>query len=284
MSAVLGLDIGGSRTRGRVCADGRVVAEASGPSASLTAAGPDQAREVLGGLLAELGRPAVVAAVAGAAGCDTAAGRDRMRELLAPLLPGARVEVVHDTRLVLAAAGLDAGIVLIAGTGSVAWGRSPAGAEARAGGWGHLLGDEGSGYWVAREAIRRALAEHDRGAEPGPLARRLLAATGATDPLDLTAAFHADRSPERWAALSHDVLAADPTLVTATAAALAGLATTVSARLDLRGPVVLAGGMLLSEPPLEAALRAALPRSEALRASDEPVAGAVHLAQQLARG
>src|SRR5262249_53183101 len=114
VSLVLGLDIGGSRTRGRVCSDGRVVAEASGPSASLAAAGAERAAEVLGGLLVSLGRPSVAAAVAGAAGCDTAAGRSRMLELLGPLLPGARVEVVHDTRLVLAAAGLDSGIVLIA--------------------------------------------------------------------------------------------------------------------------------------------------------------------------
>jgi N-acetylglucosamine kinase-like BadF-type ATPase len=279
---ILGLDIGGSRTRGRLCADGRLVAEASGPSASLSVAGAERAAEVLDALLVELGRPSVAAAVAGAAGCDTASGRARMGELLGPLLPGARLEVVHDTRLVLAAAGLDAGIVLIGGTGSVAWGLSPSGVEARAGGWGHLLGDEGSGYWVVREAIRRALAEHDRGDPPGAPARRLLHAVGAADPLELTALFHADRSPERWAAQSHAVLEADPALVDATASALAGLARTASDRLALPGPVVLAGGMLLGEPALEAALRAALPASEVLRASEEPVAGAVRLAERLA--
>jgi N-acetylglucosamine kinase-like BadF-type ATPase len=284
LSLVLGLDIGGSRTRGRVCADGRVVAEASGPSASLAAAGAERAAEVLSGLLASMGRPSVTAAVAGAAGCDTAAGRSRMRELLAPLLPGARVEVVHDTRLVLAAAGLDFGIVLIAGTGSVAWGLAPSGAEARAGGWGHLLGDEGSGYWVVRSAIRRVLEEHDRGAPPGALARRLLAETGAADPLDLTLVFHADRSPERWAALSRAALAADPTLVSATGAALAAQVSTVMARLSLEGPVVMSGGMLLGEPPLEAALRAALPHVELVRSAQDPVAGAVRLAERLARG
>jgi N-acetylglucosamine kinase-like BadF-type ATPase len=284
VSLVLGLDIGGSRTRGRLCSGGRLVAEAVAGSASLSAAGVERAADVLGTLLAELGSPRVAAAVAGAAGCDSASGRSRMLELLAPLLPGARLEVVHDTRLVLAAAGLDAGIVLIAGTGSVAWGRSPSGAEARAGGWGHLLGDEGSGYWVVREAIRRALAEHDRGLEPGPPARRLLDATGAADPLELTAVFHARRSPEGWAALSHTVLEADPTLVAATASALAGQVSVVAGRLALSGPVALAGGMLLGEPPLEAAVRAALPVSVVLRTTEEPVTGAVRLAERLARG
>lgn len=281
MSLVLGLDIGGSTTRGRVSSGGHVMAEASGPSASLTAAGADRAREVLGDLIVALGRPAVSAAVAGAAGCDTESGRARMADLLRPLLPGALVEVVHDTRLVLAAAGLDAGIVLIAGTGSVAWGRAPAGEEARAGGWGHLLGDEGGGYWVAREAIRRALADHDRGAPPGPASRVLLDASGAADPLELTAVFHADRSPERWAALSHALLEADPELVDAAAFALAAQVATVAGRLSLPGPVVLAGGMLLGEPALEAAIRTALPGIEALRAGEEPVAGAVRLAEHL---
>jgi glucosamine kinase len=285
VSVVLGLDIGGSRTRARLSSAGRVVGEAAGASASLTAAGAERARAVLGEVLGQLDVGSVTAAVAGAAGCDTAVHRAAMRDLLVPLLPGARVEVVHDARLVLAAAGLDAGVVLIAGTGSVAWGLAPDGvSEARAGGWGHLLGDEGSGYWVVREAARRALAEHDRGEPPGPLAARLLSETGAPDPLELTVHFHAHRAPELWAALSHAALSADPSLVDATAAALATLATTVAGRLRLPGPVVLAGGMLLSEPHLEAALRAALPQFPVLRSESAPVTGAVRLAERLAAG
>ncbi|HXM58065.1 MAG TPA: BadF/BadG/BcrA/BcrD ATPase family protein [Candidatus Dormibacteraeota bacterium] len=282
---VLGLDIGGSRTRALLSAGGRVVGEASGGSASLTAAGADRAREVLRSVLGELDVGSVAAAVAGAAGCDTPVHRAAMRDLLAPLLPGARVEVVHDARLVLAAAGLDAGVVLIAGTGSVAWGLAPDGvSEARAGGWGHLLGDDGSGYWVVREAARRALAEYDRGEPAGPLAACLLADTGAADPLELTVHFHAHRGPDEWAALSHAALSADPSLVDATASALAALATTVAGRLRLPGPVVLAGGMLLGEERLEAALRAALPRTSVLRAESEPVTGAIRLAERLAVG
>ena len=283
---VLGLDIGGSRTRARLMRSGVVVGEAEAGSASLTAAGPERAREALAVLFGELGEIAVspvATAVAGAAGCDTAANRARLRELLAPLLPGARVEVVHDARLVLAAAGLDEGVALIAGTGSIAWGCSASGAEARAGGWGNLLGDDGSGYWVAREAARRALAEHDRGAAPGPPARALLAATGAGEVLELTAVLHAERAPERWAALSHAALGADPTLVDAAAAELAALALRVCGRLRLDGPVVLAGGMLLGEAPLEAAVRRALPTVRVVRAERPPVAGAAALAERLAR-
>ncbi|HEY4026848.1 MAG TPA: BadF/BadG/BcrA/BcrD ATPase family protein [Candidatus Dormibacteraeota bacterium] len=303
MTTVLGLDIGGSRTRACLSRDGRVVGQATAGSASLTAAGAGRAGAILEQVVRELGSPAVTAAVAGAAGCDTAPSRRRMRELLRPLLPGADVEVVHDARLVLAAAGLDAGIVLIAGTGSVAWGSSADGEEARAGGWGHLLGDEGSGHWVVREAIRRVLAAHDRGESPGPLARRLLEATGVDDPLELTAHFHVHREPERWAAFSQMALEAGEGLVEATAAELAGQAATVAGRLlaevrvpqdsaalrrwipALPGPVVLAGGMLLGEPALEAAVRTALgtalPGAEVVRAEAEPVAGAVRLAERL---
>lgn len=51
---------------------------------------------------------------------------------------------MHDTQLLLAAAGRDEGVALISGTGSVAWGRRRDGVHARAGGWGYLHGDEGS--------------------------------------------------------------------------------------------------------------------------------------------
>lgn len=286
MSRVVGLDVGGSRTRARLVEDGRTIAESTGPSASLTAAGEAAAAAALRHVLDGLGRPCVAAAVAGAAGCDTRQSRARMRDLLLAELPGTAVEVVHDARLVLAAAGLDAGIVLIAGTGSVAYGSSGDGSEARAGGWGHLLGDEGSGYWVVRQAIRQVLAEHDRGEPPGHLAAVLLRAVGVAEPLVLTAEFHRDREPARWAALSHAALQAEPALAEAAGAELARPALTVARRLGLAGPVVLAGGLLLGEPAVAGAvgraLAAALPVAVVRRATEEPVAGAVRLAERLA--
>jgi glucosamine kinase len=285
---LLGLDIGGSTTRARLARGGRTVAEAAGASASLAAVGEQAAAAALAAVLDELGRPRVDAAVAGAAGCDTPEAVAQMRGLLAAALPGAAVDVVHDSRLVLAAAGLDAGIAVIAGTGSVVYGAAPDGREARAGGWGHLLGDEGSGYWVVREAVRRVLAADDRGEPPGPLALRLLEATGGSDPPALITHFHRHREPARWAALSHAVLEAEPGLAASAASELALAATTVARLLGLDGPVVLAGGLLLGEPALtgalEAALAAALPGATVVRADGEPVAGAVRLAERLAAG
>ena len=99
-----------------------------------------------------------------------AAAADRSR------LPGAAVQVVHDTELILATAELTTGIALIAGTGSVAWGRDASGAVARAGGWGYLLGDEGSGYGIAREVVRHALRLADEGQPPDQLSEQLITA------------------------------------------------------------------------------------------------------------
>jgi glucosamine kinase len=281
VSLALGLDIGGSTTRARLCEDGRLVAEAAAGSASLTAVGPDVASAALAEVLAALDRPRVDAVVAGAAGGDTEPERERMRELLRALLPEARVDVVHDARLVLAAAAVDVGIVVIAGTGSIAFGVGRDGEEARAGGWGHLLGDEGSGYWLVRTAVRRVLAGWDRGEAPTALTRRLLALTGAAEPLELPAHLHRQREPAHWAGFSRDVLDAEPDLAREAAAALAEQVRTVAARLGLAGPVVLAGGLLLGEPSVEQALRQALPGTDLLRATEAPVAGAVRLAVRL---
>jgi N-acetylglucosamine kinase-like BadF-type ATPase len=70
-------------------------------------------------------------------------------------------ELLHDTRIAHAAAfGRGEGVLVIAGTGSVAYGTNDKGEECRAGGWGYLFGDEGSAFWIGRRLIERAM--HDR--------------------------------------------------------------------------------------------------------------------------
>lgn len=88
---------------------------------------------------------------------DTPGQEERLHRLIQAQAPGAAVRIVHDTALILAAADVDHGVALISGTGSVAWGRAADGRTARAGGWGYLLGDEGSGHAVGRQAVRYAL-------------------------------------------------------------------------------------------------------------------------------
>lgn len=202
------------------------------------------------------------------------------------LLPGSRITVVHDSRLVLAAAGLDSGIALIAGTGSVAYGRTEDGREARRGGWGWMLGDEGSAVWIAREAAREVMRRSEAGEPLGPLARSLFEACSATDALELTAKLHAMGEAWQWAALARAVFASidvdqgTASLVRRAATALSALSRAVSACLQLDGPVVLAGGLLLNEPALEAAVREQL-GAQCMRLEHSPVDGAVRLAEEL---
>ncbi len=275
---VLGLDVGGSHSRAWLSEGGRVVARGEAVSANPASAGEFEAEAVLGGLLAEVlcGRT-VVAAVAGVAGADTPSALKSYAEIMRRLLPGAEVEAVHDTRLVLAAAGLEAGIALIAGTGSSAYARSVEGAEVRVGGWGYRLGDEGSGYWVAREAVRRVLADADAGRRPGPL----LEALGGGPPYELVRSFHSEAPPAAWAAKAPALLAADASLLEAAADSLARLVGVVRQRSAVEGPVVLSGGLLLGVAGLEAAVKRRL-TGPVVRLEHPPVAGAVRLAEVLA--
>src|SRR4029077_18855310 len=112
---VLGLDIGGSSSRARLSAGGRVLAEAEGPGANVAALAPDVAERRLTALLAELGAARPVTCCAGAAGAVVPEARARLEQLLQRLLPGCRVEVGPDTRVVPPAAGVRHGSALIAG-------------------------------------------------------------------------------------------------------------------------------------------------------------------------
>jgi N-acetylglucosamine kinase-like BadF-type ATPase len=250
---VLGLDIGGSKTHALLVDGGAVLAEHTVASANIASVGPAAAGAALDALAVALPEgPHTVCA--GAAGADSPAGRARLATLLAERFPGARVAVTHDTAIILAAAGLDAGVVLIAGTGSVAWGRRTDGAQARAGGWGYLLGDEGSGYAISREAVRQALAEVDAGGPVGPLTARLLEATGLDRPWRLLDRFYEHPERRYWASLAGLVVAGDdPTsrqITEDAARALAALVATVAARLGDTGPTVLAGGLAVHQPRL----------------------------------
>jgi glucosamine kinase len=281
---VLGLDIGGSSSRARLSAGGRILAEAEGPGANVAALTPAVAERRLTALLAELGGMHPVACCAGAAGAEVPDARVRLEQLLQRLLPGCRVEVVHDTRLVLAAAGFATGIALIAGTGSVAYGRDHRGRESRAGGWGWLLGDDGSAAWLAREAAREVMRRADAGEPLGALGDALMTAVGAREAGELTGRLHSFREPRRWAALAHVVFettaedAGAQALVAHAADGLAGLVERVRKALSFKGPVVLAGGLILNHPQLEAAVRRRLGRGT-VRLEEPPVAGAVRLAE-----
>ncbi|MGC5249376.1 N-acetylglucosamine kinase [Gordonia sp. DT219] len=287
----LAFDIGGSKTHAVRAEDGIVVAETVVGSANVSSRGVEEAGRQLDAAIERLGGArGVAAALAGSAGVDTPAAVRRLEILLAERLPGAAVGVVHDTHLILAAAGLDEGIALISGTGAVAWGRRN-GDDVRAGGWGHLLGDEGSGYWVAREALRWALRDNDHGRVPAPLSRRMVEDCEVDAVLDLHDLFYTRADPHFWARRAHVVFecaaAGDDRaieIIDLAAESLADLACTVADRLGLAGPLVLAGGQLVHQPVLERRIREILaPRGiTGIRVLEvAPVHGAVRLANSL---
>jgi glucosamine kinase len=324
MRRVLGLDIGGSKTHA-ILAEVAVTDDGGPPpvpaapsacpgalphqpgsspnarsgSANVASVGPDEAAAALDDLAAQLGLgdPAghgIGTVFAGAAGADTPAARERLTGLLSRRFPGARIHVDHDTRIILAAGGLTAGTVLISGTGSAAWAKARDGREGRAGGWGYLLGDEGSGYAVARSAVRNALRESDDGLPAGPLTARLLAQTDAAEPADLLDLFYSRPERRYWAGLAGTVFAlaasdaASAAIIDDAARDLAGLALTVNRRLGAipeDAPVLLAGGMLVNQPSLATRVRELLAASGLtdVRVLDRaPAWGAVELASQLA--
>ena len=112
--------------------------------------------------------------------------------------------VTHDGLIALSGATAGApGIIVIAGTGSFAFGRNAAGETRRAGGWGYIFGDEGGGFDTTRQALRAALRFEEGWGPPTALHRVLLNATGAEDANDLLHRFYTTDFPRpKIAALS----------------------------------------------------------------------------------
>lgn len=289
VTTLLGLDIGGTGSRARLCAAGEIIAAAQAPSASLTAAGPQAARSALLDLLGQLpvgAGHAVGAICAGSAGLSVPGARQFLLDHLEPLTGGGPIVIVDDVALVLPAAGLADGVAIICGTGSIAAGRYRD-RTARSGGWGYLLGDEGGGYWVVREALRMVLGRRDRREPPGELGDRLISAVGADDLGELHRMFYENPAPRLWAGYAPQVLdSADPAagaIISRAAEALAALAADISRLMDAPAglPVVLAGGLSAHPAFSSAACRAVAEATagEVTVLAEPPVAGAIRLAE-----
>jgi N-acetylglucosamine kinase-like BadF-type ATPase len=263
---VIGLDIGGTKTRGVRFEDGVPVADESVGSSNVQNVSPEEAARNLADLFGRIGGGEVAQVYVGAGGIDTDEDAAALAALIAPHVPGARIRVVHDTRLLLAAGGASTGVAVIAGTGSAAWGRNGRGQEARAGGWGYLLGDEGSGYWLGREAVRHSLRRMNQGLEPDQLTGALLASCGVDHPNMLIALFHSPATGRRfWAQQARLVVEAasaghapSQALMDQAGSDLADLAAQTVRQLGIEGPVILGGGLGMNVPRLQESFRAAL--------------------------
>ncbi|MCB5292697.1 N-acetylglucosamine kinase [Arthrobacter sp. SO3] len=290
--AVIGLDIGGTKTRGIRIVNGSLADDRSAGSANVQNVTLEEAARRLGELLSALGASDAGAVFVGAGGIDTDADAEQLRRLIAPHAPHADITVVHDTRLILAAGGTDTGIAIISGTGSAAWGTNKAGQTGRAGGWGYLLGDEGSGYWFGREAVRHSLDRANHGQGIDPLTRGLLDYCGLAAPEELISLFHGTAGRHYWADTSRLVFDAanaghGPSLAIIDAGAryLAGQAAAVAAQIGITSPVVLGGGLVTNQPAFQQSITKHLEEqglTDIRVLAQEPVFGVLQLARDRA--
>ena len=297
---VIGIDAGGTRTVGYLAdADARVLATARGPGANLHSEGEAGVERVLRDLIASLmsaGSVDPVAAVgAGMAGAARPEDVASITRVLDRILPGVPSVVVTDA-LVALEAGTPGGaaIVLISGTGSIAYGRDHQGRAARAGGWGYVLGDEGSGYWLGRNALRSVVRAADGRGRATALTPRVLAHYGVATPQDLVRSIAGPGNKPHAiaklagavgeAAVEGDAVARH--LIERGAEELASAAGSVARRLSLTSaPIWLAGGTMLGVAALREAVIRELEKSTPglvpAPLTVEPALGAVRLACDL---
>ncbi len=144
--------------------------------------------------IAAAGAEAADVAVLGLAGMDTSYDFELFEREAAPRVASRRVYVRHDAEIALVGATLgQPGVIVIAGTGSVAGARNRAGEYARCGGWGYLVGDEGSAYYIACEALRAVLWAYDGRGEPTALVEELTRALGVGSPEELVRKLYVEK-------------------------------------------------------------------------------------------
>jgi N-acetylglucosamine kinase-like BadF-type ATPase len=243
---------------------------------------------------AKLPRTTAAAACFGLAG----AGREIEQQRIASWADAhgiARVvRVTGDAEPILAAAAPgNCGIALICGTGSLAWGRNRAGQVARCGGWGYLLGDEGSGYAIARAGLVAAVRAADGRGQQTALLDRLQQELGAASPQDLIERVYSPRmTREGLSDLAKVVFAAAEidnvaqSIVATAAEDLAEMVGALCRRLNLTKtsyPLALTGSVILNQRLLRSRLVALLDHRgcppQHIQTVDQPVRGAIALAR-----
>jgi N-acetylglucosamine kinase-like BadF-type ATPase len=291
---VTGVDVGGTKTHLRAVAGDAPVADHVRASDGWRPHDPAAAADWLAALVREAlpadARPSALAV--GGHACETPRQCELIRAALQERL-GVPAVVMGDAELLVPAAGLDKGVGLVAGTGSVAVGRRADGTAVQVGGWGAVLGDEGGSAGLVREAARAAWAAHDRGEPPDELARGLLDAFGVAEVPALGAALEAatDVSAD-WGRHAPVVFAAAEAgsalarrVIAEGGRALAELVGRLAARGVQVDDVVVAGSTVLAQPSLydafASSLAERLPSARLLPLRVPPVEGAVALARSI---
>jgi glucosamine kinase len=163
----LGIDGGGTKTTCVVGDETTELATATSGPSNITRVGEPRARESLREAIrlvcaaAKIGPREVLRACVGVAGVGREEIASVVHQIISEVIAG-KIEVVGDMQIAMQAAfGTGPGVIVIAGTGSIAYGRNAHGQTARAGGWGFAISDEGSAHWIGRMAVSSVLREAD---------------------------------------------------------------------------------------------------------------------------
>src|SRR6185503_113095 len=300
---VLGIDAGGTKTMCLLANDrGEVLAQTRASGANLQVMGEFGVEKILHRVMDEtLGERDIKldAICLGIAGVDRPRDAHSIKEIMRRIGQKTPTVVVNDALVALVAgAGDQPGVVVVAGTGSIAYGHDAEGRAARAGGWGYLLGDEGGGFWIGRAALSAVVRQFDQRGPATLLTDLVLAHMQLSTPAEVIHAIY-DRGLQRHAIAglagvvqrameAGDAVAGE--ILDRAATELAAAASSVVTRLGMRGdvfPTVLAGGMFTGIPSLVTAVTTRLaevaPKSDVRRLEIEPANGAVTLALAAAR-
>ncbi|HEY46014.1 MAG: hypothetical protein AMJ88_09855 [Anaerolineae bacterium SM23_ 63] len=302
---VLGLDGGGSRTLCVILDErGREISRGQGGPSNHQSVGVEAASKAIADTLTATidaaGNPSLAAACWGMAGLDRPEDELILKRMAERLLPQVHVEVVHDSTIALVGGteGKHVGVVIISGTGSIAVGYHPSGRFARSSGWGHLLGDEGSGYYIALRGLNAATRAHDGRGPLTTLVDRLTASVNVPTLEDLANLIYLEgwAAPE-VAALAPVVLKAAEegdeqavVIVREAAMELFLAARVVIEDLGMENDsfeVVLSGGIFKGSPRIveiiQQELREVAAQAEVILPRREPVIGAGLIALELVR-
>ncbi len=305
MAIYLGIDGGGSKTSCLIGDETSVLGAGTGAASNVVRVGEAQARESLTTAIRQACRvaniePSQIGSVCvGLAGAARPEISELVRGMVSEVISGeikpAEIRIVGDMVIALEAAfGSGPGVIVIAGTGSIAYGRNAEGQTARAGGWGFAISDEGSGHWIGRTAVAAAFGAWDE--NPGqdvPLIEILLKSWHLETIEQLVPAANATPPPDFAALFPSVLLLADSgdrvALVTLTQAGthLAHLAGTLIRRLFPNStdvPVAMSGGVFgnsaLVRQVFYNTLGSAHPNATLNPNVVDPVRGALQLARK----
>jgi N-acetylglucosamine kinase-like BadF-type ATPase len=264
MALIVGVDAGGTKTVGVVAdASGHIQKSARAAGANLHVHGELEVEKVLAGLLDELcpdERPEAVCL--GMAGVDRPGEDGVVRALLRRLGFRGNAIVVNDALVAIAAGAHDrAGVVVIAGTGSIAYGVDRHGRSARAGGLGPMLADEGSAGWIGYRALHAAVRAAEGRGEPTLLKDAIFSVLTVRSLSDLPAlAYGGGLTRERLGELAPTVIGVAQTgdavaldILEEASTELASAARSVVRQIDFEGspyPLIFSGGLFKGLPSL----------------------------------